>query len=129
ARAGAAPEPHRAGAGARGGLVHRTRLRAGRARARQRAPAGGGTMSAPVAIVAALPEEVGPLRARLRGTRRLPVDAPLALTGRLADRAVTLVVTGDGAGRAQAGITALLEAVAVERLLLVGVAGALCGPL
>jgi adenosylhomocysteine nucleosidase len=78
-----------------------------------------------VGIVAALPEEMAPLRARLAGTRSLPIAAALALTGVLAGRPVALVVTGDGARNAAAGVQSLLETLRIERLLLIGVAGAL----
>jgi adenosylhomocysteine nucleosidase len=78
-----------------------------------------------VAIVAAMREEVGPLRGRLRGVGRLPIQAALAVTGSLAGCPVALVVTGDGERNARAGIAALFDYLVVERLLIVGVAGAL----
>jgi adenosylhomocysteine nucleosidase len=82
-----------------------------------------------IAIVAALPEEVRPLRARLLGARRLPMEVPLAVRGVLAGQKVALVVTGDGERNARVGIEALLEHLAVERLLVIGVAGALTSDL
>jgi adenosylhomocysteine nucleosidase len=81
------------------------------------------------AIVAALSEEVGPLRARLLGARRLPIDAEIALQGTIAGHPVALVVTGDGERRARAGITSLLDQVRLDRLLVIGVSGALTSDL
>ena len=81
------------------------------------------------AIVAAMPEEVAPLRARLIGARRLPVRGAAGsgeiVLGQLDGVAVALAVTGDGARNAREGIAALLGHVDVERLIALGVAGAL----
>jgi adenosylhomocysteine nucleosidase len=79
------------------------------------------------AIVAAMPEEVAPLRARLVDARRLPVRAGGGeiVRGELDGVAVALTVTGDGARNAGEGIAALLSSVEVGRLIALGVAGAL----
>jgi len=81
------------------------------------------------AIVAAMPEEVAPLRARLAGTRRLPVPGSAGAAeifgGYLDGVSVALAVTGDGARNARQGIAALLGHVEVKRLIALGVAGAL----
>jgi adenosylhomocysteine nucleosidase len=79
------------------------------------------------AIVAAMPEELAPLRARLVGARRLPVKAGGGeiVRGELDGVAVALTVTGDGARNADEGIAALLSSVEVGRLIALGVAGAL----
>jgi adenosylhomocysteine nucleosidase len=81
------------------------------------------------AIIAAMPEEVAPLRARLIGARPLPVRfAPKAaevILGHLDGVAIALTVTGDGARNAREGIAALLGQVQVDRLIALGVAGAL----
>lgn len=78
------------------------------------------------AIVAAMPEEVAPLRARFGVTQRLPVGgATEIIVGRWNGQPVALAVTGDGARNAHEGIAALFAAVEVERLIAVGVAGAL----
>ena len=65
-----------------------------------------------IAIVAAMPEEVGPLQARVN-------------QGRLAGQEVRIAVTGDGARNARAGAEALLAGGPVAALLVLGVSGAL----
>jgi adenosylhomocysteine nucleosidase len=81
------------------------------------------------AIVTALPEEMGPLRARLVGARRQPVAGALAVVGTLAGRRVALLVTGDGERNARAGIAALFDQLPIERLVVIGVSGALTSDL
>ncbi len=84
-----------------------------------------------VVIAAALREEVAPLIARLenRSTVSLDADAgsgvPFVTRGRLGDRPISILVTGDGAPRARQGVRSLLERSPVDRLLVVGVAGGL----
>jgi adenosylhomocysteine nucleosidase len=83
-------------------------------------------VSAPsTAIIAALPEELGPLQARLVGTCKLRMPGGTAVAGRLAGHDVVVMATGDGARLARAGLELLLAHVAVERLVLIGIAGAL----
>ncbi len=65
-----------------------------------------------IAIVAAMPEEVAPLRARLQA-------------GRLDGHEIEIAVTGDGARNARAGAEALLARRPVGALLVLGVSGAL----
>jgi len=65
-----------------------------------------------IAIVAAMPEEVAPLRARLGA-------------GRLGGQEVELTVTGDGARNARAGAQRALAAGRVGALVVLGVSGAL----
>lgn len=86
----------------------------------------------PVLIVAALPEEVVPLRKRLQHRRRLQARIGRARlrrwTGHLGGEMVQVAVSGDGALRAREGIEALLDAGgrAARRprhLLVIGVAG------
>lgn len=81
------------------------------------------------AIVAAMPEEVAPLRARLAGARRVPLPVGAVggeiVRGYLDGVSVALAVTGDGARNARQGIAALLGHVEVKRLIALGVAGAL----
>jgi nucleoside phosphorylase len=78
-----------------------------------------------LAVVAAMPEELAPLVARARETRVLSDRSPFKLqAARLVDRSVALVVTGDGARNARLGVEALGAAVAVDGLVVVGVAGA-----
>ena len=79
-----------------------------------------------VAIVAAMPEELAPLRARLVGPTRAPRNGVAIERGRLGGREVALAATGDGARNARAGVAALLSAASdVESLIVVGVSGAL----
>jgi adenosylhomocysteine nucleosidase len=78
-----------------------------------------------VAIIAAMPEEVGALRRRMRDRRRVeagPVPVHLGLLGACP---VAVAVVGDGADRAGRGTAELLRALAIERALLIGVSGAL----
>jgi adenosylhomocysteine nucleosidase len=77
------------------------------------------------AIVAAMPEELAPLRARLTDLRRFPCGPAEIVTARLGRVPVVLAVTGDGERNARQGMAALLAAVAIERLVVIGVAGAL----
>lgn len=93
------------------------------------------------AVVAALPEEARGLFRRVQegdaraggpqaegayeGASTEPLPLRRFRTGRLAGRPVAVAVTGDGPGNARRGSRALLEALPVERLLVVGVSGAL----
>jgi len=77
------------------------------------------------AVVAALPEELAPLRSRLTDTERRRVGALVLECGRLGGRRVVLAVTGDGERNARAGVASLLAASRAEQLIVIGVAGAL----
>lgn len=81
------------------------------------------------AVVAALPEELSPLRARLTGIERTRMGALVVETGRLAGRRLVLSTTGDGAEKARVGIAALLSICRADALIVVGVAGALSSEL
>jgi adenosylhomocysteine nucleosidase len=72
----------------------------------------GGRAAPEVLILAAMPEELGPLRARLR-----------------ADPRVALAVTGDGERNALAGAARAIAETGARSLLAVGVAGALSAEL
>jgi nucleoside phosphorylase len=89
---------------------------------------GGGSLTA---IVAAMDEEIAPLRARLGDRRDLPVASGRASLGRLGGTEVVLAVTGDGERNARRGLEALLarRKGAVGRVLVVGVAGGLSAEL
>jgi len=92
--------------------------------------------TAPVtAILAALPEEAAEVLGRLEDRVEVPlttvpqgrgrgVGRSVAL-GRLAGRPVAVLVTGDGAHNARQSVAALLDAIPVSKLLLIGVAGGL----
>jgi adenosylhomocysteine nucleosidase len=78
-----------------------------------------------IAIVAAMPEELAPLRARLVGSTRTQQGAVVVERGRLGGREVALAATGDGARNARAGVAELLAACGAEALVVLGVSGAL----
>lgn len=84
-----------------------------------------------IAILAPLPEEIQALRWLLRhgpedrSLERSLKGLPWVRTGRVGGRPILLAVTGDGPAKAQDGIDAVLAATALERLLVVGVGGAL----
>ena len=80
-------------------------------------------------IVAAMGEELAPLRARLSDGRAVVVPGARVTVGRLGDTPVALAGTGVGARNARAGLTALLAAVRVRRLNTIGVAGGLSADL
>jgi adenosylhomocysteine nucleosidase len=79
----------------------------------------------PVAIISAMPEEVMVVQRRLRDRRRMRAGDAAVTLGTLGSHPVAVAVVGDGAGNARRGTRALLEAVAVERAILIGVGGAL----
>jgi adenosylhomocysteine nucleosidase len=81
-----------------------------------------------IAIVAAMPEELAPLRARLSGPLRTQPTALRTLVlerGRLGGHDVALAATGDGARNAREGVAALLGASGARALVVIGVSGAL----
>jgi adenosylhomocysteine nucleosidase len=77
------------------------------------------------AVVAALPEELAPLRSRVTRVERRRAGSLLLEDGRLDGRRVVLAATGDGERNARVGVSALLAVTRAERLIVVGVAGAL----
>ena len=78
-----------------------------------------------LAVVSALREESAALLARGRVEERLRVPQGRFVRLRLGERSLVAGWTGDGATCAAAGLRGLLESVAVERLLLTGIAGGL----
>jgi adenosylhomocysteine nucleosidase len=81
-----------------------------------------------IAIVAAMPEELAPLRARLSGPPRTQTTSLRSLVvehGRLGGHDVALAATGDGARNAREGVVALLGASGARALIVIGVSGAL----
>lgn len=81
------------------------------------------------AIVAAMEEEIGPLRARLTDVTVRPATGARVSVGKLGDAPVALAVTGDGARNARRGLAALLAVVPAGRIIVVGVAGGLSADL
>lgn len=78
-----------------------------------------------VAIVAAMEDEIAPLRARVVDPEEI-VDGPRRyLRGRLRGIDVVLSVTGDGKRNADHGIRRLIQKCAPTRLLAIGLAGGL----
>jgi nucleoside phosphorylase len=78
-----------------------------------------------IAIVAAMPEELAPLRARLVAASSHQHGAVSVERGRLGGREVALAATGDGARNARAGVAELLGASGAAALVVLGVSGAL----
>ena len=88
---------------------------------------GGGTKVADAVdaiVLAALPEEMRPLRAMLADLRPFADDGE-SWRGRWGSREMALVVTGDGARNARAGATAAFFRVRARAVIAIGVAGAL----
>lgn len=83
----------------------------------------GGTRGV-TAVVSAMPEELAALRRQLWGARRLPGTNDL-VTGWLGPVPVALAVTGDGESNAYEGLCSLLCTLDVQRVLVIGVSGAL----
>jgi adenosylhomocysteine nucleosidase len=75
-------------------------------------------------VLAALPEEIGPLRAKLADARRLPGEREI-WQGWLAGRQVALVVTGDGERNARAGAAAAFLRTRPRIAIAIGVSGGL----
>lgn len=78
---------------------------------------------APVAFVCAMPMELRPLVRRL-GLRRTSIGGGAAREGTLDGREVVAIVTGMGTARAAAGMERLLGALTPERVVVVGITGA-----
>ncbi len=77
-------------------------------------------MTAVIAFVCAMPMELRPLRRRLRLRK-----TGLGYAGRIGDRPVIAVITGIGTALAHAATVRLLDAVDVEWVIVVGIAGAI----
>jgi adenosylhomocysteine nucleosidase len=78
-----------------------------------------------IAVLAALAEEAEALRRHLRRPEAVKGLGPRAWRGSLADRPVLLLVTGDGPARAMAGVRQLLAKETPDRVVIIGVCGAL----
>ncbi len=81
--------------------------------------------TAPVAIVAAMREELAPLLRRARPTRALRAGSLEVHSGRLGASHALLAQSGEGEQRARAAATSLLEFSPVSLLLVLGTAGGL----
>ncbi len=79
--------------------------------------------TAQIAFICAMPMELEPLITKLELTETSIGGAP-AHVGTLGDRSVVGIVTGMGTELATAGTIRLLDAVPVERVLVVGITGA-----
>jgi adenosylhomocysteine nucleosidase len=75
------------------------------------------------AFVCAMPMELRPVVREL-GLQRMDVPGVDTRSGTLDGRPVVAIVTGMGPALAQKGLTALLEAVSVDRVMVVGITGA-----
>jgi len=75
-------------------------------------------MTAVIALLCAMPLELRPLRRRLRLHK-----TGLGYTGRIDDREVIATVSGVGTALARAAAIRLLDTVAVESVIVVGIAG------
>jgi adenosylhomocysteine nucleosidase len=73
-----------------------------------------------IAFMCAMPMELRPLRRRLRLRK-----SELGYAGWIGDRPVTAVITGIGTALAHAATVRLLDEVDVERVIVVGIAGAI----
>ena len=89
------------------------------------APSLGAGVTGVTGIVAALPEEMAPLRSLATGVSRASAGGLLVERARLAGRDVALAVTGDGARNARAGVSAMMAMARPRALVVIGVAGAL----
>jgi adenosylhomocysteine nucleosidase len=86
--------------------------------------AGSAAGPASVAFVCAMPMELAPLTKAL--SLRTRTDGPVAMSvGKIGTRPVVAIVTGMGTKLAAAGVEQLLAAVEVERVVVVGITGAL----
>jgi adenosylhomocysteine nucleosidase len=81
------------------------------------------------AVLTALPEEAAALRAALADRRSVRRARPEIAIGRLAGRTIAVASSGDGARNAQLGAEALLAALPVKLLLVIGVSGGLSAQL
>ncbi|MHB8464004.1 MAG: 5'-methylthioadenosine/S-adenosylhomocysteine nucleosidase family protein, partial [Acidimicrobiales bacterium] len=78
----------------------------------------------PIAFICAMPMEVVPLVKRL-GLRKQHLGELTVHSGTLAGRGVVATVTGMGPALATQGTERLLDAIKVERVVVVGITGAL----
>ena len=79
----------------------------------------------PIAFVCAMPMELTPLRRELGLVEAQVEDGTTLHRGGLGGRDVVAIVTGMGTELATAGVERLLDAVAVDHVLVVGITGAL----
>ena len=80
-------------------------------------------------VVAALPEEIRPLQDRLAATHRVRLATTKAVQGSLGGTEVVTLATGDGGERARRGLARLLDALDLEVVFAIGIAGGLSADL
>jgi len=80
----------------------------------------------PVAFVCAMPMEIVPLKRRL-SLKKTVIGSLEAYVGSLGDRPVVAIVTGIGGVLAAEGVQRLVGAIDIERVVVVGIAGAVDG--
>ncbi len=78
----------------------------------------------PLAFVCAMPMELAPLRKKL-GLAKSRIGSLEVQRGMLGDRPVVAIATGMGTTFARQKLTALMDAVEVDRVVVVGITGAL----
>ncbi len=76
-------------------------------------------------VIAALPEEIAPVRRRLAGGERIRLPRGHAIEGRLNDRPTIVTATGDGANLATLGMEQLLAVRGLDAVIVIGIAGGL----
>ncbi|MGA7614343.1 MAG: hypothetical protein WBX15_04110 [Thermoanaerobaculia bacterium] len=84
-----------------------------------------GNHGSPIAVIAALPEEIRPFLRRLPHVETRQSGGVTLREGTLGPERVVVAVTGDGAIRAARSLTVILDAVRPRAILGVGIAGAL----
>jgi adenosylhomocysteine nucleosidase len=77
------------------------------------------------AVVSAMPEETAAILAMAEIDERSTVDGCKLAVGRLGRTPIVVCQTGEGSERARAGLVTLLDRYPVDRMIVVGVAGAL----
>jgi adenosylhomocysteine nucleosidase len=82
-----------------------------------------GASSGYLALICAMPMELRPLKKKL-SLRKTKIEDLTVHVGRIGDRQVVAIVTGMGTKLARAGTERLLDTVAVDEVVVVGITGA-----
>lgn len=80
---------------------------------------------APIAVVAAMEDEIRPLQRNLERSRKYRVGKQEVYSGEIGSSRLAVVSTGDGAKAAARGLKEVLESLEMRAVVVVGVAGAL----